>query len=103
MTNKYLVYCCVFYNKDYFRLLNLLLISMQYFSKMDEFDFLIVTGPEFKETVENLQKTFDMNIKIQTFDFTTIFQAACARLFIFEYPEINKYEKILRLNFLFER
>lgn len=71
---------------------------MQYFSKMDEFDFLIITGPEFKDTVANLSKTFTMNIKIQTFDFTTIFQAACARLFIFEYPEIEHYEKILYLD-----
>ena len=98
MSNKYLVYCCVFYNKDYFRLLNLLLVSMQYFSKKDEFDFLIITGPNFKETVENIGKTFSMNIRIQTFDFTTIFQAACARLFIFEYPEISQYEKILYLD-----
>lgn len=71
---------------------------MQFFSKMDEFDFLIITGPEFKETVANLSRTFKMNIQIQTFDFTTIFQAACARLFIFEYPEIDQYEKILYLD-----
>lgn len=98
MSNKYLVYCCVFYNKDYFRLLNLLLVSMQYFSKKDEFDFLIITGPNFKGAVDDIGKTFSMNIRIQTFDFTTIFQAACARLFIFEYPEISQYEKILYLD-----
>jgi lipopolysaccharide biosynthesis glycosyltransferase len=39
-----------------------------------------------------------MNINIQIFNFTTIFQAACARLFIFEYPKINQYEKILYLD-----
>jgi len=98
LKSKNLIYCCVFYNKDYFKLLELLLKSMKIFSSLDSFDFLVMTSPEFAPLVSNLRKTLGLDLKVFTQNFTTIFQAACARLFIFDYPEIEGYEKILYLD-----
>jgi hypothetical protein len=101
--SKNLVYCCVFYNKDYFKLLNLLLTSLKFFSSKDDhiknkYDFMILTNENMIECVQELKLKLKMNILIKTFNFTTIFQAACARLFIFDYENINFYDKILYLD-----
>ena len=86
---KRLVYCCVFYNKDYFKLLGLLLKSMIVFSRRDTFDFLVMTQESFLPYVKELEN--ELNIKLSTFCIpcATIFQAACARLAIFNYPMIH--------------
>jgi hypothetical protein len=94
---KNLVYCCVFYNKDYFRLLELLVKSMKFYSSL-EFDFLVITQPEFEERVVDLAKQVGVDIRRYCISLTTIFQAACARLYIFDYPEVNGYEKLLYLD-----
>jgi len=95
---KHLVYCCVFYNKDYFKLLGILLKSMIVFSRYDTFDFLIMTQEEFLPYVNELEN--ELHIKLKTFCIpcTSIFQAACARLSIFDYPLIEEYSKILYLD-----
>ena len=95
---KNLLYFCVFYNNNYFKLLNLLLTSLRFFSKIDSFDILILTNENMRAEVEELSRKLRINIKIQTFDFKTIFQAACARLFIFDYPKIDYYNKILYID-----
>lgn len=98
LKSRNLIYCCVFYNKDYFKLLELLLKSMKMYSTLDSFDFLVMTSPEFAPLVRNLGRTLGLDLKIFTQEFSTIFQAACARLFIFDYPDIQGYEKILYLD-----
>jgi hypothetical protein len=95
---KNLVYCCVFYNKDYFKLLDLLTKSMKFYSSIDSFDFLVITQSSFVPIVEEMGNKLDINIKTFCLDFKTIFQAACARIFIFDYPEVHQYEKLLYLD-----
>lgn len=95
---KNLVYCCVFYNKDYFKLLDLLLKSMRMYSSLDSFDFLVITQKELEPSVKSLGNTLGLDLKVFCLEFTTIFQAACARLFIFDYPEIQGYEKLLYID-----
>ena len=99
LKSRNLVYCCVFYNKDYFKLLDLLLKSMKMYSSL-EFDFLVITSPEFEPEVKRIARVLELeiNLKIFCLNFQTIFQAACARLFIFDYPEIAGYEKLLYLD-----
>jgi lipopolysaccharide biosynthesis glycosyltransferase len=99
LKSRDLIYCCVFYNKDYFKLLDLLLKSMKMYSSL-EFDFLVMTSPEFEPEVKRIAQDLNLEkiLKIFCLDFRTIFQAACARLFIFDYPEIAKYEKLLYLD-----
>jgi len=93
---KNLVYCCVFYNKDYIKLLNLLLVSMKIYSS--SVDFVVLTSSNLEGDIQALGKKLGIHLKTQTFNFTTIFQAACARLFIFDYKEIYKYKKILYID-----
>jgi hypothetical protein len=96
--NKNLVYCCVFYNKDYIELLKLLFASINVFSTTKTMDFVIFTSSDFRSLVENFTKKLPFHVKIHYFDFKTLFQAACARLFIYDYPGINQYEKFLYLD-----
>jgi len=96
--SKNLIYCCVFYNKDYFKLLDLLLKSLRMYSSEDDFDFLVITQKEFEPLVKEIGRTLDLDLKTFCQDFSTIFQAACARLFIFDYPELDGYEKLLYID-----
>ena len=96
--SKNLVYCCVFYNKDYFKLLDLLLKSLKMYSPSENFDFLVITQKEFEPLVKEIGRKLEFDLKIFCLDFTTIFQAACARLFIFDYPEIQEYQKLLYID-----
>jgi hypothetical protein len=94
--SKNLVYCCVFYNKDYLKLLDLLLKSMKFYSPLD-FDFLVITQSEFSQDVLNMGLKFGIDIKIFTLECKTIFEAACARLRIFDYPDLH-YDKLLYID-----
>ena len=96
--SKNLVYCCVFYNKDYFKLLDLLLKSLKMYSPSENFDFLVLTQKEFEPFVKEIGRKLGIELKTFCLDFTTIFQAACARLFIFDYPELSAYEKLLYID-----
>jgi len=98
LKKKNLVYCCVFYNKDYLKLLNLLLASVAHYSKKDTWNFLIITSKEFESDILTFSDTYGIYLRIFTINLTTIFQAACARLCIFDYPNISEYEKILYLD-----
>lgn len=95
---KNLVYCCVFYNKDYFKLLDLLVKSLKFYSSTDSFDFLVITQKDLEPLCKNLGTLVGLDIKTFCLDFTTIFQAACARIYIFDYPEITNYGKLLYLD-----
>lgn len=96
---KNLIYCCVFYNKDYVRLLEILLKSLKIFSPQNfTFDFLVITQKNFEPMVQDLGRNLGIVLKTFCLDFSTIFQAACARLFIFDYPEISRYQKLLYLD-----
>lgn len=93
-----LVYACVFYNKDYIKLLELLLLSMKIYSSIDNIEILILTSSKFKDELNNISKNIDIKINIMCVDLSTIFEAACARLLIFDYPNLYKYENILYLD-----
>jgi lipopolysaccharide biosynthesis glycosyltransferase/predicted O-methyltransferase YrrM len=96
--SKNLIYMSVFYNKDYIRLLQLLLISIKLYSSIQNMDILILTSPEFEPLIQDLSKEVQIPLLIKTFNFTTIFEAATARLHIFAYKNIHNYNKILYLD-----
>jgi lipopolysaccharide biosynthesis glycosyltransferase len=95
---KNLVYFCAFHNKGYIDLLKILLSCVKIFSRIDTVDFLVFTSESFRSTIEELSAELNIPIKIQIFDFTTQHEAGCARLFIFNYKEIDKYDKILYMD-----
>jgi O-methyltransferase len=94
-----LIYICVFHQKSYIDLLELLINSMEENSgDLINTDILILTTSDFlpniKEKINNVS-----SIKYMILDnLTTLFQAGCARLNIFSYEHIDKYEKILYLD-----
>lgn len=93
--NTNLVYFSIFYNSKYFKLAKVLLKSLRFFSSTDV-DILLLTSPDFQKEAEELCAI--LPIRIHYMPFTTIFQAACARLHIFDYPDIQQYQKILYLD-----
>lgn len=94
---RHLVYACVFYNADYFKLARLLLLSMQRYSTLD-FDICIMTHEMYLPHVQRICNELQLHCIIFTRPFTTIFQAACARLHIFEMPSIDTYTRVLYLD-----
>lgn len=93
-----LVYACVFYNPDYFKLLELLLLSMRMYSSTDTFDLVVLTSPEFESRLNELSNKIGLKVTAMCIKLTTIFEAASARLRIFDYADIYKYEKVLYLD-----
>jgi len=96
--NKHLVYFCVFHNELYIDLLNILMKTIKMYSKYDTIDFLVMTSPDFGPLVDTISNKLQISIQKKYFDFNTMHQAACARLHIHEYENIDLYEKILYLD-----
>lgn len=96
--NENLLYMCVFFNKDYIRLLHILLTSMKVYSNIN-FDILIVTQTSFYQDIVRLGYTLNIPLYVHCVpDRKTVFEAACARLHIFEYPAIDEYKKIFYID-----
>ena len=93
-----LIYSCVFFNKNYLKLLELLLNSFKKYNNVINVDYLIITNPDFKNKIENIFNSLDIPGKIFTINYTEIFQACYSRLNIFDYQDIDKYSKILYLD-----
>ena len=97
---KNLLYCCVFYNEGYLKLLDLLLNSLDHFSNIDfkNTDILVCTSDKFKSKIKNNDIIKKLNINFYTFDADNLYDACCARLKIFHYKNIDIYEKILYID-----
>jgi hypothetical protein len=91
-----LIYMGVFYNEKYIRLLELLFLSLRVYSR--PVDILVLTSDTFKEKIQALSSSVGLACHIHCLPCSTIFEAACARLHVFEWPGIDAYEKILYLD-----
>lgn len=95
-----LIYVCVFNRSEFIDLLDLLLESINLFSKINSntTNILIYTSTEYMNIIKN--KHFDNNnILFYINDNYTNVDLACrARLDIFDYDNINKYDNILYLD-----
>jgi len=98
-TNKSLIYSCVFFNEKYIDLINLTLKTYKLFgNSSDDIDYLIICNPEFKKSIQDIFDNLNINGKLWCLDVKTIFEAGYSRLKIFDYPNINLYNKILYLD-----
>jgi lipopolysaccharide biosynthesis glycosyltransferase len=95
-----LIYLCVFYNKNYIHLLKLCLQSMIEFGNLHEnTDILIFTDSTFKESILEMTTSIGLAVDIMEMaNIYNIFLAANARNYIYAYPKIDKYDKILYLD-----
>jgi len=97
--NKTIIYSCVFFNEKYINLINLLLKSYKLFGNSpDDVDYLIICNPKFQKKIQAIFDNLNINGKIWCIDLKTIFEAGYSRLKIFDYPNINLYNKILYLD-----
>ena len=95
-----LIYICVFHKESYINLLKLLITSISVKSHINKYttDILIITSPTFQILIEKELLNFDLPINYYTLELNTLFEAGCARLNIFDYENINKYDNILYLD-----
>jgi len=96
--NKSLVYFCVFHQQGYADLLEYLLKSLKLFSNYDSIDLLVFTSENLVNYIQKIVDNLYLKINIKTFNFTTMHEAGCARLHIFEYENIDEYSNILYLD-----
>jgi lipopolysaccharide biosynthesis glycosyltransferase len=94
-----LIYLCVFFNENYLNLLRLFSLSLSFFGNKDEnTDILILTMWPFFDKVKDIFQKINMPVSIYCLDLYTFFEAAYSRLYIFDYPYIDIYQKILYLD-----
>lgn len=96
---KNLVYMCVFRDKDFLRLLQVLLKSIQDTTKeRRNFDVLVLTHPSFTEYIKDILKKLSIPINVVYLEYTSVVEAKAARLHIFDVPNINQYKTMLYLD-----
>lgn len=93
-----LLYFCVFHNKEYAEYLKLHLISLKYYSKLDTVDILVYTSEEFEPYIKSISNELNIPITIKIAKYNSSHEAACARLYIFDYENLDQYSKILYLD-----
>jgi predicted O-methyltransferase YrrM len=99
-TKRNLIYACVFENRDYLKLLELLIQSINCNSPLDSnTDFLVITHPDYVEYINQYIHLHDGRpLLIYSMIKSSLMEAGCARLDIFSYPIIHNYDKILYLD-----
>jgi len=96
---KTIIYSCVFFNEKYIHLIDLLLKSYKLFGNSpDDDDYLIICNSNFQKKIQAIFDNLNISGKIWCIDLKTKFDAAYSRLKIFDYPDINLYNKILYLD-----
>jgi lipopolysaccharide biosynthesis glycosyltransferase len=95
-----LIYACVFHQESYINLLKLLITSISVKSNInkDTTDILIITSPSFKEKIVKELEGFDLPLYYYILDLHTLMEASCCKLKIFQYHNIEKYQKLLYLD-----
>tara|TARA_B100000686_G_C16792560_1_gene979821 strand:- start:2028 stop:3641 length:1614 start_codon:yes stop_codon:yes gene_type:complete len=96
---KTIIYSCVFFDEKYINLINLLLKSYKLFgNSSDDVDYLIICNPNFQKKIQAIFDNLNISGKIWCIDLKTKFEAGYSRVKIFDYPDINLYNKILYLD-----
>ena len=96
---KTLIYSCVFFNERYIHLLSLLLKSYKLFGDpSDNVDYLVICNTDFRERIEEIFDSLDISGDVWCLDLKTMFEAGFSRLRIFDYQNINIYNKLLYLD-----
>lgn len=91
---------CVSFQEKYIDLLKLLLGSIRINGKINKENthILIFTTESFKKIIEKDMHSFELPINFHIIEINTLMGSACCKLKIFDYPDIDKYEKILYLD-----
>lgn len=90
-----LIYMCVFHQESYIHLLELLVKTISVNGNIKDTDILIITSPSFQPLIQTLLDKYELSV---FYYLHTLFDAGCSRLNIFNYENINAYDKILYLD-----
>jgi len=94
-----LIYSCVFGDKSYLKIFELLLKSLVLYGNINKnITYLVYCSFEFKNKIEELLNLFDINHFIECVEIEEIFDMAAYRLNIFSFNNINLFSKILYLD-----
>ena len=95
-----LIYMCVFHNQNYINLLKLLITSISVKSNINKktTNILIITSPSFQPLIEKELSQFNLPIYYYILNLNTLMEASCCKINIFQYENIDLYNKILYLD-----
>ena len=94
-----LVYICIFLSKEQLEFLRLFLFSMILYSNMELFDLVIITTEDFVKDINKIGDLLNIKLNILLTSYKdTPEKAMMDRFKIFEYPDIDKYSKLLYLD-----
>lgn len=97
---KNLIYMCVFNQVSYINLLELLVKSIKIKGAVnpDTTDILIITSESFQPLIQEKVNNFNLQIKYHIRDIYTLMESSCCKVYIFNYENIDNYDKILYLD-----
>ena len=97
---KNLIYACVFHQKNYINLLELLIRSISLNANINNktTDILILTSSDFLQEIQEKIFKFNLPLLYYILDLSSMFEASCCKLNIFDYTNICLYNKILYLD-----
>lgn len=90
---------CVFHQESYIKLLKLLITSISEKGNVKaNTDILIITSPVFQLLIQKELEGINLPLHYYTLNLQSLMESSCCKLKIFQYPNIDKYEKILYLD-----
>jgi len=95
-----LIYMCVFHNQNYINLLKLLIRSISVKSNINKetTNILIITSPSFHPLIQKELLEFNLPIYYFILNLNTLMESSCCKINIFQYENIDIYDKILYLD-----
>lgn len=101
-----LIYSCVFVNENYIKLLENLIQSYDKFNKNSDICYLIITHERFESAIKKSMQNIDfkkydiwlLDVCNSLTNKENIYEATCMRYYIYDYPKIKQYQKILYLD-----
>ena len=102
----YLIFSCIFVNENYLNLVDKLLTTYSKYNDNDKICYLIITSKNFESKIKQIfLKTGIKNHDIWILDIgkndsmtSNIYESTYSRYYIYKYPNIKYYEKILYLD-----
>ena len=101
-----LIYSCVFVDENYIKLLENLIQSYDKFNKDSDICYLVITYERFESAIKKSMHNIDfikydiwlLDVCNSLINKENIYDATCMRYYIYAYPKINQYQKILYLD-----
>jgi hypothetical protein len=102
ISKKNLVYTTIGYNEKWFDIILLLLFSIEKYTTIKDFDFLLICDDNMYDSINNIIKTeleTELSFKVKLHNIkrnsSAPDKASINKLYVFDFEEIDNYQKIL--------